>query len=78
MFIGPFTVQPREIILKSEQKICIVQLKRDILQRKFENMCCYEREILLLIYPEGWVKVIKTAIKDIHTPKRKKGRHLTI
>lgn len=77
MLIGPFTVQPREIILKSEQKIYI-QLKRDTLQRKFENMCCYEREILLLIYPEGWVKVIKTAIKDIHTPKRKKGRHLAI
>ena len=70
-------MQPTEIILKSEQKICI-QLKRDTLQRKFENMCCYEREILLLIYPEGWVKVIKTAIKDIHTPKRKKGRHLVI
>lgn len=77
MLIGPFTVQPREIILKSEQKICI-QLKRDTLQKKFENMCCYERETLLLIYPEGWVKVIKTAIKDIHTPKRKKGRHLAI
>ena len=68
MLIGPFTVRLREIIMKSEQKICI-QLKRDTLQRKFENMCCYEREILLLIYSEGWVKVIKTAIKDIHTPK---------
>ena len=36
MLLGPFTVRLREIIMKSEQKICI-QLKRDTLHRKFEK-----------------------------------------
>ena len=36
MLIRPFTVRLREIIMKSEQKICI-QLKRDTLHRKFEK-----------------------------------------